>query len=137
MLITTNPDDFGRQLIETEHDVARSNLDKGVEESALKSAINALAVQSATILNAIQAAELLHCSIDTLRRVSIDELPTYDGVGRSALYLKEDIEKYVRGRKRYAKRGTGLGSMAERSKPSPFVSDHNPADIALLQLKGS
>lgn len=137
MNITTNPDDFIRQLAEAHQRIPTSPVDSRSAETALASAINTLAAQSATILHIKQAAELLHCSIDTLRRIPIDELPTYEGVGRSVLYLRSDIEKYVIGRQNVAKRGTGRGCSKERSAPTPFVEDQNPADLALKAMKGA
>ena len=136
MQITTNPDEYFRQLIEARQGNPLPAVNHRGDDVALTSAINALAAQSATILHATQAAELLHCSIDTLRRIPIDELPTYEGVGRSAIYLRSDIEDYVRGRKKVAKRGAGRGCMKERLEPTPFVEGHNPADLALQAMKG-
>lgn len=137
MQITTNPNEFVRQLTETRQGNPLLTVNHSADETALTSAINALVAQSTNILHAIQAAELLHCSIDTLRRIPIDELPTYEGVGRSVLYLRSDIEDYVRARKKVAKRGTGRGCLKERSAPTPFAEDQNPADIALKALKGA
>ena len=42
---------------------------------------------------------LLHCSIDTLRRVPKEELPVYRGPGRKHLYLRQDIIQFVRCRR--------------------------------------
>ena len=135
MYITTKPDDFIQQLTQTNQNGLLPPVHSSADETALTSAINALAAQSATILHATQAAALLHCSIDTLRRIPIDELPIYEGVGRSALYLRSDIEDYVRGRKKVIKRGTGRGSLKGFSAPTPFVEDQNPADLALRAIK--
>ena len=44
-------------------------------------------------------ARLLHCSVDTLRRVPKEELPAYRGPGRKHLYLREDIIRFVRCRR--------------------------------------
>ncbi len=44
-------------------------------------------------------ARLLHCSVDTLRRVPKEELPVYRGPGRKHLYLREDIIRFVRCRR--------------------------------------
>ena len=137
MPITTNPDEFIRQLSEAQQSSPLPALPPQADDEALTTAINALAAQSATILHIKQAAELLHCSVDTLRRIPIDELPTYEGVGRSVLYLRSDIESYVTGRKNVAKRGTGRGCPKERSAPTPFVVDQNPADLALKAMKGA
>ena len=136
MQITTDPDEFVRQLTEAQQGNPLPALPPQADDAALTTAINALAAQSATILHIKQAAELLHCSVDTLRRIPIDELPTYEGVGRSVLYLRSDIENYVIGRQNVAKRGTGRGCSKERSAPTPFVEDLNPADLALKAMKG-
>ena len=46
-----------------------------------------------------EVARLLHCSVDTLRRVPKEELPAYRGPGRKHLYLREDIIRFVRCRR--------------------------------------
>ncbi len=51
------------------------------------------------ILNADEAAEILRCKVDTLRRISKDELPVYNGPGRCNLYLMEDIKYFLRSRR--------------------------------------
>ena len=44
-------------------------------------------------------ARILHCSVDTLRRVPKDELPVYRGPGRWHLYLRDDVIRFVRCRR--------------------------------------
>ena len=44
-------------------------------------------------------AELLHCSVDTLRRVPKHQLPAYSGPGRKNLYLRDDIIKFLKTRR--------------------------------------
>ena len=47
------------------------------------------------ILDIKAASTLLHCSVDTLRRIPSDELPVYR-VGKSNLYLKDEVIEFVR-----------------------------------------
>ena len=44
-------------------------------------------------------ARMLHCAVDTVRRIPRDELPVYRGPGRYNLYLREDLIRYVRTRR--------------------------------------
>ncbi len=44
-------------------------------------------------------AELLHCSVDTLRRIPKHQLPAYSGPGRKNLYLRDDIIKFLKTRR--------------------------------------
>ena len=50
------------------------------------------------ILTIEELAEVLRCSVDTLRRVSLSELPAYR-VGRHNLYLREDVIRFLRKRR--------------------------------------
>ena len=43
-------------------------------------------------------AEILHCSVDTLRRVPKHQLPAYSGPGRKNLYHRDDIIKILKTR---------------------------------------
>ena len=52
--------------------------------------------KDADILIIEDAAEILHCSVDTLRRVPKHQLPAYSGPGRKNLYLRDDIIRYVK-----------------------------------------
>lgn len=54
---------------------------------------------SADILVIEEVAELLRCSVDTLRRIPKQDLPVYAGPGRKQLYLREDIIRYLKGRR--------------------------------------
>ncbi len=51
------------------------------------------------VLTIEDVSTLLHCSIDTLRRIPKEELPVYRGPGRKHLYLREDIIRFVRCRR--------------------------------------
>ncbi|WP_162653309.1 helix-turn-helix domain-containing protein [Lentilitoribacter sp. Alg239-R112] len=102
------------------------------EEVAM--AFRQIALQSKTILTIDQAAELLHCAVSTLQTMPIDELPTYEGVGRYTLYLKSDLEDYVRSRRRVVKRGTGLVKRMSVIDHIPSSNVENPALEALKQL---
>lgn len=41
-------------------------------------------------------ARLLGCSVQSVRNISATDLPRYDGPGRSLLFFKEDVLRYVR-----------------------------------------
>jgi excisionase family DNA binding protein len=41
-------------------------------------------------------ARLLRCSVDTARRIPRSDLPAYRAAGRHLLYLRSDVEDYVR-----------------------------------------
>ena len=44
---------------------------------------------------------MLHCAVDTVRRIEFDELP-YSRVGKRNLYLLDDVLKLVRARQSVA-----------------------------------
>lgn len=50
-----------------------------------------------SILAIKEVAEILHCSVDTVRRIPWSELP-YSRVGKKNLYLLDDVTKLVRDR---------------------------------------
>lgn len=50
------------------------------------------------LLGIEQAACLMRCSVDTVRRISCEELPVYR-VGRENVYLREEIIKFVRSKR--------------------------------------
>ncbi len=56
-------------------------------------------VADADILVTEDVARMLHCAVDTVRRIPRDELPVYRGPGRYNLYLREDLIRYVRTRR--------------------------------------
>ena len=56
-------------------------------------------VADADILVTEDVASMLHCAVDTVRRIPRDELPVYRGPGRYNLYLREDLIRYVRTRR--------------------------------------
>ena len=95
---------------------------------------NLLASIHAGILTIQQTAALLSCSVDTLRRIPMEELPTYVGPGRGVIYLMDDIKRYLASRKRSEKRGSGLGRNANRPRPQPPSKSRNQAEIALRNL---
>lgn len=95
---------------------------------------NLLASIHAGILTIQQTANLLSCSVDTLRRIPMDELPTYVGPGRGVIYMLDDIKGYLVSRKRPEKRGSGLGRNANRPRPQPPSEGRNQAEIALRNL---
>ena len=89
---------------------------------------------SSGILSLDDAAAVLRCSIDSLRRVPISELPTYEGPGRGVLYMLDDIQQYLRTRKRLQRRGSGLGTNSKRPRPEPYTPVSNQAERALRSL---
>ena len=48
------------------------------------------------VLSVAEVSAILRCSEDTLRRVPLDQLPVYR-VGKSNLYLREEVIQYLRG----------------------------------------
>jgi len=64
-----------------------------------------------TILDIEAVAQLLHCAVDTVRRIAATELP-HARIGRKNLYLMADIENLVRRR-----------AGAACTPPSPLVGD--------------
>ena len=74
---------------------------------------------AADILTVEQAAALLHCSVDTLRRIEPAELP-YSRVGKTNLYLRDDLIAFVRKRR-------------IRQPPSISRQDASDAVDALIQ----
>jgi excisionase family DNA binding protein len=48
------------------------------------------------ILTVEGAAKLLHCTIDTVRRIPDGELRAHQGPGRHLLYLRDEVIEYVR-----------------------------------------
>jgi hypothetical protein len=64
-----------------------------------------------TILDIEAVARLLHCSVDTVRRIAATELP-HARIGRKNLYLMADVENLVRRR-----------AGATCSPPSPLTGD--------------
>lgn len=95
---------------------------------------NLVASIHAGILTIHQTAVLLSCGVDSLRRIPMEDLPTYLGPGRSIMYLMDDIKRYLAGRKREEKRGSGLGHSASRPRPQPHAESRNQAEIALRNL---
>jgi len=63
--------------------------------SKLEAEIANVSIDTKPILSIENVSCLLHCSIDTVRRIPRSELPAYR-VGKSNLYLKEDVIKFVR-----------------------------------------
>lgn len=97
--------------------------DKSAGEQAAF-ALHQIALQSKTILTMEDVAEILHCAVSTVQNLSVDDLPASEGAGRFSLYLKSDVEEFVRKRKRVVKRGTGLGNK------NAFVIEHDPKEVS-------
>lgn len=97
-------------------------------------AFELMALESKSFLTIHEVARLLRCAVSTLQNIPTDDLPTYDGVGRYTLYLKSDIETYIRSRRRTIKRGSGLNKPLNVIDHIPDVTVDNPALEALKQL---
>lgn len=121
---STSGQSLPRPMAETDHHLQSAD---GVQS-------NLLASIHAGILTIQQAAVLLSCGVDTLRRIPMEELPTYVGPGRGVIYLMDDIKHYLVTRKRSEKRGSGLGRSANRPRPQPPSEGRNQAEIALRNL---
>ena len=52
------------------------------------------------VLSLVEVCVMLRCSEDTLRRVPLDQLPVYR-VGRSNLYLREEVIQFLRAYRLY------------------------------------
>ena len=52
------------------------------------------------VLSIHGVARLLFCSLQAVRNIPADELPRYIGPGRSRLYLREDVMRYLKGVRR-------------------------------------
>ena len=96
---------------------------------------NALIIASSGILDIHQVAMVLRCSEDTVRRIPFDEFPTYEGVGRYTLYLKSELDQFVRSRQRIVKRGSGLSSADRSIMHIPDRESIEPAQRALNTFK--
>jgi hypothetical protein len=72
------------------------------------------------ILDIEAVADLLHCSVDTVRRIPSVELP-YARIGRKNVYLLSDVLTLVRRR--------ALAESSPRSRPSGDVIDLLADDV--------
>lgn len=111
------------------------NRDKSIELFA-KLLANSMVIPNSGILDINQIAQILRCSVDTARRIPLEELPSYEGDGRQHLYFRDDIERYIRSRPRLNKRGTGLSSADKLVKHTPVENSNNPARRALSEFCG-
>lgn len=94
---------------------------------------SALTVAHSGIMSVDSAAVVLQCSVDTVRRIPMEELASYEGPGRGVLYRMEDIQHYLHRRKRHQKRRSGLGQPVN-SRPDPKAGARNLAADALMEL---
>jgi hypothetical protein len=140
MLITTNPKLYSQQLSDPNPSPLgqcppwpAAETDRPLDATGGAQS-NLLASIHAGILTIQQTAVLLSCGVDTLRRIPIEELPTYVGPGRGVMYLMDDIKRYLVNRKRSEKRGSGLGRNSSRPRPQPPSESRNQAEIALRNL---
>lgn len=100
-----------------------------------KAMTNALIIANSNILDIRQVAMVLRCSVDVVRRIPLDELPTYEGVGRYTLYYKSELDQFVRSRQRIVKRGSGLSSADRSIMHIPDRESIEPAQRALNTFK--
>lgn len=54
-------------------------------------------LMAADVLGIEEVAGVMRCSVDTVRRIPLDDLPVYR-VGRSNLYLREEVIRFLRTR---------------------------------------
>lgn len=121
--------------VESHQTSARSDFRDREFYSPAEDLIRAATISAASgVLSLHDAARLLHCSVDSLRRVPTEQLPTYAGPGRCVLYMLDDIRNYLRNQKRVERRGSGLGINSKRPRPEPYRATSNPAEIALRNL---
>jgi hypothetical protein len=125
--IASSPTDTPHQI--NVHDVDEVR----VYDPILSAMTSALMVAQSGILSVEDVAAVLRCSVDTVRRVPVDELPSYDGPGRGILYRMEEVQGYLRRQKRHHKRRSGLGHPAN-ARPVPKAGAHNLAADALKGL---
>lgn len=81
------------------------------------------------VLTIEEVSQLLRCSVDTVRRIPLEELPVYR-VGRHNLYLKEEVIRFLRTR-RVERPGVDLildQVMQTVEDRIPGVIDSEPAD---------
>lgn len=93
----------------------------------------AIAVAHSGILSVDDVAAVLRCSADTVRRISFNELASYQGPGRGVLYRMEDVQKYLHRRKRHQKRRSGMGHPTQ-FRPDPKAGTRNLAEDALKAI---
>ena len=82
------------------------------------------------ILTVEEVAGMCYCSVDQARRIPRDRLPAKAGPGKRAIYLREDVIRYIqclpdRGEKKLL----ALKAMSKRSATPSLVSTGNVFDI--------
>lgn len=115
------------------HDPTDNDGRVDVYDPALTALTTALTIARSGILSIEEVAAMLRCSIDTVRRIPVDDLASYDGPGRGVLYLMDDVRTYLQHRKRRIKRRSGLGQPAN-FRPDPNAGAINPAARAAKAL---
>lgn len=98
--------------------------------------VSSLAISNSDVLDINQVAQILRCSVDTARRIPLDELPSYEGDGRHHLYFVDELKEYIRLRPRLKKRGSGLSCTDKFIEHTPVENSNNPARRALGEFCG-
>lgn len=82
------------------------------------------------VLSLPEVSAMLRCSEDTLRRVPWDELPVYR-VGKSNLYLREEVIAFLRAHRLYRPGAAGLSDDLETDVDALIrdVVEPNPVDV--------
>ncbi len=125
--LVANPTDIAPQFNGTDADHV------GVYDPMLSAMTSALMVAQSGILSVEDVAAVLRCSVDTVRRIPVEELSSYDGPGRGILYHMEEVQTYLRRQKRHQKRRSGLGQPAS-IRSIPKAGNRNLAADALEGL---
>lgn len=115
------------------YDTADSDGPVGFYDPALAAWTTALTIARSGILSIDEVAAMLRCSVDTVRRIPVDDLASYDGPGRGVLYLMDDVRSYLQHRKRRVKRRSGMSQPAN-FRPDPKAGAINPAARAAKAL---
>lgn len=66
---------------------------------AIAQSIGRIELEHKALLTTNEVAQLLGASVDTVYRISRDELPAYRGAGKERMYFKDDVLNYVRQRR--------------------------------------
>ena len=79
-----------------------------------------------------QAADYMTCSLDSLTRISLNDLPRYKSPGRSYVYLRDDLNTYLKRNQVTSRRSSGLSSKNAKASASSKVFD---IDVARQELR--
>ncbi len=65
---------------------------------AIARSIARIELEHRTLLTTNEVAQLLGASVDTVYRISREELPAHRGAGKGTMYFKDDVLSYVKKR---------------------------------------